>query len=112
MTQNIVREKSLAFSISITKYYLWLKEKRYYEIASQLFRSATSIGANIHESIGAQSPKDFLHKLEISLKECYETEYRLEILEKWFEENVNIYQKDIKEIKRLLIASVKTIKSK
>jgi len=38
-------------------------------IAGQLIRSATSAGANYEEACGAESKKDFLHKLQIVLKE-------------------------------------------
>jgi len=64
------------------------ERKKYYEIASQLFRSWTSIGANIAEAKNSPSTKDFINKLHISLKEWDETLYRLEILEKWFKEDI------------------------
>jgi len=47
---NNLQEKSKTFGVAIAKYYISLKDKRYYEIASQLFRSGTSIGANIAEA--------------------------------------------------------------
>ena len=112
MKTNIVADKSLCFWIAISKYSLLLNEKRYYGVSSQLFRSWTSIWANIRESIGAQSSKDFLHKLQIALKESYETDYWFEILEKWFNEDVSMYKDDLREIIKLLVASIKTIKSK
>ncbi|WP_414530912.1 four helix bundle protein [Nodularia chucula] len=46
----------------------------------QLLRSGTSIGANVEESQSAQSKADFVHKLEIALKESRETKYWLKIL--------------------------------
>lgn len=61
--------RSKKFRIAIAKYYISLKEKKYYEIASQLFRSGTSIGANIAEAQNAISKKEFVLKLQISLKE-------------------------------------------
>ena len=51
-------------------------------MSKQLLRSATSIGANIHEAISAESKKDFIHKLSISLKEARETKYWLILLKK------------------------------
>ena len=51
---------------------------------NQLLRSCSSIGANYHEAKYAQSNADFISKMEISLKECYETEYWFEILFKFF----------------------------
>ena len=47
---------------------------------NQLLRSATSIGASLHEAQYAQSKNDFISKLEIAQKECQETEYWLELL--------------------------------
>ena len=79
-----------------------------------MLRSATSIGANIHEAQYAQSAKDFISKLEIAQKEAYETEYWLELL---FETNCiaeNDYKKlhnDCGTIRRMLISSIKTIKT-
>ena len=80
---------------------------------NQLLRSCSSIGANSHEAKYAQSRADFIHKLEIALKECYETEYWLEILFK-----VNAIDKTTYDnlnnkcgtIRRKLIASVTTAK--
>ena len=50
-------------------------------LVNQIVRSATSIGANIHEANYAASRADFINKLQIALKECYETEYWIDILE-------------------------------
>jgi four helix bundle protein len=49
-------------------------------LAKQLIRSGTSIGANVEESQAAQSTADFVHKLEIALKEARETHYWLKLL--------------------------------
>lgn len=56
--------------------------KGHYSIINQLERSATSIGANIHEANYAHSKPDFIAKMQIALKECYETEYWIEVLVK------------------------------
>ena len=89
--------------------------RKEYIMSAQLLRSGTSIGANLHEAKYAQSSMDFISKLEISLKECYETEYWLELLfetnfieKQRFEELFNTCGK----IRRLLISSVKTTKNK
>ena len=47
---------------------------------NQIMRSATSIGANVHEANYASSKADFINKLHIALKECEETEYWIEML--------------------------------
>ncbi len=49
-------------------------------MSKQILRSGTSIGANIRESVNAQSRLDFINKLNIALKEANETEYWLELL--------------------------------
>jgi four helix bundle protein len=57
-----------------------LYEKKEFVIAKQLLKSGTSIGANIEESIGGQSEKDFLSKISIAYKEARETHYWLRLL--------------------------------
>ena len=82
---------------------------------NQLLRSGSSIGANIHEARYAQSSADFISKLEIALKECYETEYWLEILYKVKAINKTVYQSFQNRcgtLRRKLIASITTVKSK
>ena len=91
------------------------EEKREYIISRQLFRSGTSIGANVRESNNAQSKADFINKLSIALKEADETAYWLELLieseiiDKQQFEKLN---KDLNEIIAILTASIKTLKSK
>ena len=84
-------------------------------MANQLLRSATSIGANLHEAQYAQSKNDFISKLEISQKDCCETEYWLELLFETDYVNEEKYKKMKNEcgaIRRMLISSLKTVKSK
>ena len=51
-------------------------------MTNQLIRSGTSVGANIREALRSSSRKEFVAKMNISLKEAYETEYWLELLYK------------------------------
>ena len=84
-------------------------------LINQLLRSATSIGANLHEAQYAQGTKDFISKLEIAQKECYETEYWLELLFETGCMTKEVYkdvQNECGAIRRMLISSLKTIKSK
>ena len=84
-------------------------------LVNQLLRSATSVGANLHEAQYAHSENDFIVKLEIAQKECYETEFWLELLYETdcFEEEKYIkLQNECGAIRRMLIASLKTVKSK
>jgi four helix bundle protein len=81
MKENVVQEKSYAFALRVVKLYQYLcQEHREYELSKQVLRSGTSIGANIEEALGAQSDKDFLHKISISYKEARETHYWIRLL--------------------------------
>ena len=78
---NQVLIDSKAFALRIIRLYNYLKEeKQVYVLSKQVLRSGTSIGANIRESVNAQSRMDFINKLNIALKEANETEYWLELL--------------------------------
>mgnify|MGYP003295204057 CR=1 FL=1 len=84
-------------------------------LINQLLRCGTSVGVNVHEAQYAQGTKDFISKFEIALKECNESEYWLELL---FETNCmkkeeyKVLQNECGSIRRMLISSLKTIKSK
>ena len=81
MKENIIQQKSFAFAIKIVDAFKYLQtEKKELVLSKQLLRSGTSIGANIEESIGGASDKDFLHKLTIAYKEARETIYWLKLL--------------------------------
>ncbi len=111
MADSKLRDLSMAFSIDIIK--LCEGTKGHYSLTNQLERAATSIGANVHEANYAQSKADFISKLQIALKECYETEYWLELFEKskMIDETVakNLFEK-CGTIRRILIASINTAK--
>lgn len=76
---NTIRKKAISFSIRIFHLNEYLIEKQKYSIANQVFRSGTSIGANISEAVRAESDKDFVHKYSIALKEAEETLYWLDL---------------------------------
>lgn len=81
-TDNIVQQKSFAFAIRIVNVYKYLiSEKKEFVLSKQLLRAGTSIGANIEESIGGQSDKDFISKISISYKEARESIYWLKLLQ-------------------------------
>ena len=112
--KNILKEKSFLFAVRIIKLYKYLKNKHdEYILSRQIIRSGTTIGALIRESENAESKKDFVHKLNISLKETDETQYWLELLyetefitKKMFD-SINA---DVEELIKLLVSSVKTTK--
>ena len=111
--ENKLVELSMDFSIKIIK--LCESMKGHYSLVTQLERSATSIGANIHEANYAHGKPDFIAKLQIALKECYETEYWLELFVKSEMLNrdtaVDLYNQ-CGTIRRILIASINTAKEK
>ena len=115
MSNSVLREKSKEFAKSIVFLCRNMKaEAKEGALINQLLRSGTSIGANIHEAQYAQSKKDFVSKLEIAQKEYYETEYWLELLfdtECFDEKTYKKIQNDCGAIRRMLISSLKTIKS-
>ncbi|WP_317129322.1 four helix bundle protein [Flavobacterium foetidum] len=76
MKENIIQDKSFDFAVRIVNLYKYLTDfKKEFVLSKQVLRSGTSIGANIEESIGGRSDKEFLFKLEISYKEARETIY-------------------------------------
>ena len=80
-SKSVVADKSFAFAVRIVKLYKYLcDEKKEYVLSKQLLRSGTSIGANIQEGLNGQSKRDFLMKMNISLKEASETQYWLRLL--------------------------------
>ena len=111
MAENKLADISTEFAVKILN--LTDSIKGHYSLTNQLERSGTSIGANIREAKYAHSKADFIAKLQISLKECYETEYWIEIAKK-----ANILSEDISKsilhdcgsIRRMLIASINTAK--
>ena len=78
---NTIKDKSYAFALRVIRLHQFLtKEKNEYVLSKQLLRSGTSIGANVEESIGGQSSRDFLSKMSIAYKEARETHYWLRLL--------------------------------
>lgn len=78
---NLIAELSKKFALRIIKLYKYLEnDKKEFVMSKQVYRSGTSIGANIAESKNAQSKADFISKLTIALKEADETNYWLELL--------------------------------
>ena len=108
---SIIEKKTFAFSVRIVDLNHYLtKEKKEFILSKQIFRSGTSIGANVIEAEDGESRADFRHKLRIALKETSETVYWLRLL--WHGEYINekefwsLYN-DANEIRRILIAIIK-----
>ena len=80
-TDNQILADSKVFALRIIRFYKYLNEEKGVKVLSkQVLRSGTSIGANVRESVNAQSKMDFINKLSIALKEANETAYWLELL--------------------------------
>lgn len=113
MSKSIMLDKSKEFAINTVKVCKELSvSQKEFVLTKQLIKSATSIGANIHESKYAQSTADFVSKMKIALKECYESEYWLEILFKTEYLNETAFEqlnKDCSELRRMLISSIRTV---
>jgi four helix bundle protein len=110
--KSIVADKSFNFAVRIVKLHKYLcAEKREYVLSKQLLRSGTSIGSNIHEALRGQSRRDYLAKMNISLKEASETQYWLRLLtttEILTEKEANSITNDCVELIRMLTSIVKT----
>lgn len=79
---NLILELTLEFSLEIIKYTEELEKVRKFNLANQLFRSGTSIGANVNEAQSCESRSDFIHKMKVVAKEAEETKYWLTLRNK------------------------------
>ncbi len=75
--QNPIVLKTFAFAVNAARYCRILQANKDFPLANQLFKSSTSIGANVREAQNAESRADFIHKFKIAIKEVDETEYWL-----------------------------------
>ncbi len=102
---------SLSMALAVDTLKFLESIKGHFALVNQLERAATSVGANIHEANYAQSKADFVSKLRISLKECYETEYWLQLFLNAglsTSESIQPLLDQCGTLRRLLIASVNT----
>ena len=113
---NVVCEKSYAFALRVVKLYQYLtKEYQQYELAKQILKSGTSIGANVEEAMGGQSTKDFISKLSIAYKEARETHYWIRLLRdsSYLEEKLALsLLQDCEELLKIIGSILKTTKRK
>ena len=115
MSNSILRDKSKDFAKQIVILCRNIKANHKESVlTNQLLRSGASIGANIHEAQYAQGKKDFISKLEIAQKECYETEYWMELLFEtgyMTDTEYKPVQNECGAIRRMLISSTNTTKA-
>ena len=113
-----IHELSYDFGCRITRLFQYLTEDAEYKeyvISKQIYRSGTSVGANVRESKHAQSDADFLSKMSIAYKEADETEYWMNLLHDNGYINESQYESlklDMKRILKLLTSIVKTMNQK
>ncbi|MBN1558810.1 four helix bundle protein [candidate division KSB1 bacterium] len=112
---NIVQDKSFQFAIRIILLYKYLiEEHREFVLSKQVLKSGTSIGANVEESLGAQSKRDFLNKMSIAYKEARETLYWLKLLHATdyiTQDQFSSVEKDLEELLKLIGSIQKTTKA-
>ena len=112
--ETAIQDKSFRFAIRIVNLCKYLQqEQNEYILAKQLMRSGTSIGANVAEAQQAQSRPDFISKLNVSLKEAYETNYWLRLLHETQYLSQEAFESiiaDCSEVEKLLISIIKTTK--
>lgn len=115
-SDSLAMEKSFSFALRVVKLYQHLSEKKKeFVLSKQVLRSGTSIGANLEESRGAQSPSDFQAKISIAYKEARETSYWLRLLyaSKYLtERQFASLHADCEELIRILGATQLTMKTK
>lgn len=116
MAESVMLDKAKDFAVEIVNLCRSIKQNhRESVLTNQLLRSGTSIGANIHESKYAHGTPDFIAKMQIALKECYESEYWLELLNRTgyiSDEQYKKLQNTCGQIRRMLISSINTVKEK
>ena len=114
ITDNVTQDKSYRFAIRIVKAYRYLiNEQKEFVLSKQLLRSGTAIGALVREGVHVQSRPDFLNKMNVALKEAYETEYWISLLYDTGYISEEMYQsihEDCIELVKLLSSTVKTMK--
>jgi len=116
VADSVMLDRAKDFAVQIVNLCRSIKEaKRESVLTNQLLRVGTSIGANIHESKYAHSTADFISKMQIALKECYESEYWLELLSRTgyiSDEQYKSLKNDCGAVRRMLISSINTVKDK
>ena len=115
-SESIIASKAYSFALEIIILYKQLvADKKEFVLSKQILRSGTSVGANINEALSAQSKRDFVHKLSISLKEIRETNYWLNLLKDSGYISEQVFKKlseKCGEINKILSSIILTTKQK
>ena len=111
MKESIIKDKSYAFALRIIALARWLRERKEYDLASQVLRAGTGIGANVEEALAGVSRPDFVAKMAVASKEARETHYWLRLLRDSKTvpaERITPLSDECLELVRILTAIVKT----
>ena len=114
MKQSLVKDKSYRFALERIRLAQGLREQREFELARQVLRAGTSIGANVEESLAGMSRRDFVVKMGIDSKEARETHYWLRLFrdsKTVTSERIDSLIAEAEELLRILTAIVKTCKT-
>ncbi|MEH6305884.1 four helix bundle protein [Olivibacter sp. CPCC 100613] len=109
--KNIILRLTFDFALDIISYCECLEARYRYNLARQLFKSGTSIGANVREAQNAESKSDFIHKFKIAAKEMDETEYWLQLCLKSYDlENTQMLLSKLEQISKIITKIIATSK--
>jgi len=109
---NKIVQLSFSFAVKATLFCDSLVAVRRFDLSRQLFRSSTSIGSNIREAQNAESQRDFIHKMKISLKEVDETEFWLLLCNELPDtKDTSILMQDLKTMRMILNKIISTTKN-
>lgn len=112
-TENPVVLKTFSFAVNAARYCKILRNSKEFPLANQLFKSSTSIGANVREAQNAESKADFIHKFKIAIKEVEETEYWLALCAELYDHTELSALKDqLTEIQKIINKIISTSKKK
>ncbi len=114
-TPKPIKERTFNFAVNIVKFSALLKEEKQFEIANQLIKSGTSIGANMREASKGFSKQDFIYKVNIAQKEADETIYWLELIIEagiFNEQKVEPLIVETKELNAIFTTIVKKVKGR
>jgi four helix bundle protein len=112
--ENLIRDEAFSFALQIMELAKTLRQKKEHELSSQLWRSGTSIGANVEEAQAGQSRADFMAKMTIASKESREALYWLRLADKGkiiSSEEIAPVREQCERIVRILTSIVKTARA-
>lgn len=112
MKKNNIKEQSYKLSVIGVTLFIQMMNQKEYVLSKQFVKAITSIGANVEEAYDAESKKDFIHKLSISLKEARESMYWVRLIDDTA--LVNIDTREIKlqlnSVTAILVSIIKSSK--